>query len=250
MVKFFSAFSASLRCILAGLLDTGMIFQLNFDKPRPARVSEEKWRIYNNRYNKARFRETACHLKPASLLEVGCEYGVLGYLLDGTLNYVGLDVDKESVEISRSMGNLTYVGSAFDLPFPDSSYDNVVLEETLEHCGHAEVVIKEAYRVLAPGGVLVLSIPAKGKMRRNPDHHYFYKFKAMKSLITNAGFRIIKAFVLMKLFSFYVAVKPEDSYVPTRLIIPMELHTKKTLAGRLFRRFWRSFVYLEGRLKS
>jgi SAM-dependent methyltransferase len=45
--------------------------------------------------------------------------------------------------------------------FTDNSVDYVVLIQVLEHfgCGEGEGLIKEAYRVLKPGGSLILSVP-------------------------------------------------------------------------------------------
>ncbi|MEU8609076.1 class I SAM-dependent methyltransferase [Actinoplanes sp. NPDC048791] len=50
-------------------------------------------------------------------------------------------------------------GDARRLPFPDGSFDVVVLSEVLEHIPDDRAVIAEAQRVLAPGGMLAVTVP-------------------------------------------------------------------------------------------
>ena len=45
------------------------------------------------------------------------------------------------------------------MPLENNQYDSAILLEVLEHCEHPELVIKEALRVLKPGGKLLFSVP-------------------------------------------------------------------------------------------
>ena len=42
------------------------------------------------------------------------------------------------------------------MPFEDESYDCAFGTEVLEHCPNPEIVMKEVFRVLKPGGVFFL----------------------------------------------------------------------------------------------
>jgi len=46
------------------------------------------------------------------------------------------------------------------LPFPEGHFDHVVMLAVLEHLTEPEVVLREAYRVIAPGGSLILTWPS------------------------------------------------------------------------------------------
>lgn len=75
----------------------------------------------------------------------------------------GLDVNAPLIELARrragedSLDVVFDVGSATDLPYPDSSMDVVLLPELLEHVANWERCLDEAVRILKPGGLLYLS---------------------------------------------------------------------------------------------
>jgi SAM-dependent methyltransferase len=50
-------------------------------------------------------------------------------------------------------------GDAAALPFADASFDTVMLLDVLEHVAEPEAALREAARVLAPSGQLLLTIP-------------------------------------------------------------------------------------------
>jgi SAM-dependent methyltransferase len=50
-------------------------------------------------------------------------------------------------------------GDILSLPFPDESFDGVVLSEVLEHCTDPKRAIGEVFRVLKPGGLVLVTSP-------------------------------------------------------------------------------------------
>ncbi|HZZ92078.1 MAG TPA: class I SAM-dependent methyltransferase [Usitatibacter sp.] len=101
------------------------------------------------------------------VLDVACGEGYGSALLARHAREVtGVDVAPAAVAHARGVyagvANLRFVeASCTQLPLGDASFDLVVSFETLEHIGEQERFLDEIARVLAPGGILLLSSPDK-----------------------------------------------------------------------------------------
>jgi SAM-dependent methyltransferase len=94
------------------------------------------------------------------VLDVGCGIGTYVEKLRPFSDRVyGIDVDVESVmEGGQRLPNLL-VAAAESPPFVPSSFDVILLHEVLEHVQDDRRVVEEAYRLLAPGGRIVIFAP-------------------------------------------------------------------------------------------
>ena len=99
------------------------------------------------------------------VLDLGCGTGTLTILIKQTYpeaNVVGLDGDPTVLEIARSKANQAGViitldqGMAFQLPYPDNSFDRVLSSLVIHHLitTDKQRAMHEIYRVLRPGGEL------------------------------------------------------------------------------------------------
>lgn len=88
----------------------------------------------------------------------------------------GLDVGlhPEVAEVARELRlPLCHVqGRGEDLPWPDGSFDVVLLTETLEHVDDPARLGAEAARVLRPGGVCYVTTPPRLRFLLRGDPHY------------------------------------------------------------------------------
>lgn len=64
-------------------------------------------------------------------------------------------------------------GKVEALPFADNSFDDANASEVIEHVESPELMLKELYRVLAPGGMAYLSVPNRFGMKDQHFHLYF-----------------------------------------------------------------------------
>lgn len=127
-----------------------------------------------------RFQYVSTFSQPQKLLDIGCGYGafVLENRKAGVEAY-GLEIADFEVEIAEKRAAATLgsskdkiftLGSAYELPFPDKSFDVITLWEVIEHIEKLEPVIKEVNRVLKPGGKAFIVCPNYCAFRR--EAHY------------------------------------------------------------------------------
>ena len=116
------------------------------------------WRAGQER----RFAMIAQHaqLQGARILDVGCGLGLyVQRFRDYSDAVYGVDVDPERVrEASERLPNITQA-SAERLPYPDGMFDVVLSHEVLEQVPSDRAAVREALRVLKPGGRLVVFVP-------------------------------------------------------------------------------------------
>jgi SAM-dependent methyltransferase len=67
--------------------------------------------------------------------------------------------------------------------FDDASFDAVFLLEVLEHVATPDLAISELHRVLAPGGVLVLSTPFLFEIHEAPHDYYRFSEHGLRFLL-------------------------------------------------------------------
>ncbi|MHB8619844.1 MAG: class I SAM-dependent methyltransferase [Chloroflexota bacterium] len=102
----------------------------------------------------------------ARVLDLGCAFGFGTRILSARYAVVGVDASAGFIlRAHRSVPGVPFVlARAETLPFPDQSFDAVVLLEVLEHVGDEAAVLAEVRRILRPGGELVLSVPHRGAL--------------------------------------------------------------------------------------
>ena len=92
------------------------------------------------------------------MLDVGCGEGTLARQLRGHVDRViGLDVDREGIELARSLGGgVDYVCADLGFhPFDPGSFDAVVSVATVHHLDLA-TALRRMRELVRPGGVIVV----------------------------------------------------------------------------------------------
>ncbi|MCL4460027.1 MAG: class I SAM-dependent methyltransferase [Chloroflexi bacterium] len=114
------------------------------------------------------------------VLDVGCGGGHLLEMLAQQAGrkpetLYGLDYSKEAVKQAKKRipGAHLAQGNIHHLDFPDNYFNLVIACETLEHVTDPAAVLQESYRVLKPGGRLIVSIP-NGTLDNWPGHAHFW----------------------------------------------------------------------------
>lgn len=135
-------------------------------------------------------------LPPApQILDVGCGTGGNAVLLQEFGRVTGSDVAPEALAFCRERGLENLVQCSGDgLTAPDEAYDLVTSFEVFEHVENDRLAAREAYRVLKPGGKLLVTVPAYAWLWSEHDvalgHRRRYARRELISLLEGAGFEI------------------------------------------------------------
>jgi len=103
------------------------------------------------------------------VLDVGCNHGSVEALFQvqfpeqvSTTTIEGIDISADAVEHAKGLNLANCNFQSYDgdtLPFPDDSFDAVVMIEVIEHVVDKERLFREINRVLKPGGKLLVTTP-------------------------------------------------------------------------------------------
>ncbi|MFD2933385.1 class I SAM-dependent methyltransferase [Spirosoma flavum] len=130
----------------------------------------------------------AAAIVSGQVLEIGCGWGRgLELLTKAANHYTGIDKNEELITgLGAEYPTSTFI--AANIPplsgLADNSFDYIVTFQVIEHIENDDLFIKEAHRVLKPGGKLLLTTVNKTfSLTRNPWHVREYYADGLKSLM-------------------------------------------------------------------
>jgi ubiquinone/menaquinone biosynthesis C-methylase UbiE len=159
------------------------------------------------------------------ILEIACGTGRLTKHLASSVSHDTLtatDLNPDMINVAKEKVNDTSIkwmqADAQELPFPDNSFDLVVIQFGIMFLPDRPKGLSEAYRVLKPGGKFIFSTWDKSEnvpgiyegrnviesyFEGNPPKFYSIPFsmhdeKELKELPTNAGFKDVKVSLVKK----------------------------------------------------
>jgi SAM-dependent methyltransferase len=132
-------------------------------------------------------KQSGAYVKGVTL-DVGCGHKPYEKtFFAGAEKYIGMDylTDRSKPDV---------VGSATDIPLADASFDTVVSTEVLEHVADPLKALREMYRVLKPGGYLILSTPMYWPRHEVPYDFFRYPYDGLLHLVKTSGFELVQLY--------------------------------------------------------
>jgi ubiquinone/menaquinone biosynthesis C-methylase UbiE len=125
-----------------------------FDHPEWA----EEYLTYCHRSDtfKSRWKAATGDWTGKTVIDIGCGPGNIFATLQGRPKHlIGIDIAPKSLELAGNLGYTSILADANNLPLKSEIADVVALNAALHHCENMDSVLKEAARLVKPGGILV-----------------------------------------------------------------------------------------------
>jgi len=207
--------------------------------------SDTEWRMLGAKYKAQNIIDVCQSLQPKKVLEVGAGDGSILYYLNewnfGEELYA-LEIAQSGVDLikNRNLGRLkdaqTFDG--YQIPYPDDSFDLIILAHVLEHVEHERILIRELKRVAKH---IVIEVPkdyrfgVDHRMKHFLDygHINMYTPTSLRFLLKSEGLEVIADKVSMtqpevNYFNEFVNKKSDKSLVK-KLRIALEYYVKNSL---------------------
>lgn len=134
--------------------------------------------------------------KRARILDAGCGTGGNLKFLSRFGEVIGVELDDNAATLARERGAWPVLkGSLPDkMPFAGQQFDLIVLLDVLEHIDDDGASLRTLQNLLAPGGYLLLTVPAFPFLwsSHDEDHHHKRRYRAagLQAIIESTGLRL------------------------------------------------------------
>jgi 2-polyprenyl-3-methyl-5-hydroxy-6-metoxy-1,4-benzoquinol methylase len=189
------------------------------------------------------------------ILDGGCGTGRLMEILSRYGHVEGLDYSDDAVQFAKKRG-LAHIRKQ-DLTEWDSGkqYDVITSIDVIYCISDDELVLKNFYKALKPGGKLILNLPAFDILRRHHDEivhtKHRYTIRSIRRKLEKAGFKIEKAtyrlpflfFVILMIKLIEIFVKPK-TVVSDLKPVPGAVNSMMLAVNRLENFFIKAGLYI------
>ncbi len=140
------------------------------------------------------------------LVDVGCGRKPYAPLTKGLVDkHIGVDF----IEPRDKCHNIDILATAYATGLSSSSADTVLCTSVLEHLECPDKALREAHRILKPGGFIILSAPMFWHLHEEPRDFYRYTRFGLQHLLSQALFQVVE---ILPLSGFVVTFSQEFCY--------------------------------------
>lgn len=139
------------------------------------------------KYLFADLRDAISKYAKGDILDIGCGNKPYKPFFEGKINsYTGCDIiqsDRQLVDI---------ICPATDIPLPDNTKDTVFTTQVIEHVADHRKLLSEAFRILKPGGRIILSGPMAWEHHEEPYDFFRFTKYGFEYILSETGFTDIE----------------------------------------------------------
>ena len=155
------------------------------------------------------------------VLDVGCGTGATAQMLTEFGEVLGADLMPDAAAHVRARGIAACQSAMPKLALRDEAFDLAVALDVLEHVADDAAGATELLRVLRPGGVLLVTVPAYQFLWSRHDealgHHRRYLRGGVRRLLLDAGFELpLCSYVMSTILPAAIAVRLAERILPQR----------------------------------
>ena len=138
-------------------------------------------------------------LSPApgtKIIDVGCGTGMMVEGLGGYGRTVGVELASEALAYCRKRGVPAVQGTVLSLPIRADAGEIIMSLDLIEHVDDDVAALREIRRILKPGGVVIITVPAFQILWSSHDevnlHRRRYTTRQLRSAVEAAGFQTVR----------------------------------------------------------
>lgn len=188
-----------------------------------AAVEDRHWWYGGMRAITAALLEPVVGGRDLRILDAGCGTGGNARFLQRYGHVFGLDFAPEALEFGgKRLPSVLARASVLALPYADDCFDLVTSFDVLYHRGVPDerVALREAARVLKPGGLLLVRLPAYEFLRSKHDRAVHtrrrYTAQQVQKLLAESGFHLLRSsYVNALLFPIPLAQRLIERAMPS-----------------------------------
>jgi SAM-dependent methyltransferase len=117
------------------------------------------------------------------MLDLGCGNKPYEKMFAGRISeHVGCDI------VQSNERRVDIICPATEIPLENGAFDTVLCTQVIEHVADHRAVLSEAFRLLKPGGVLIVSAPMYWPLHEEPYDFFRFTRHGLRHLLEQIGF--------------------------------------------------------------